>query len=315
MILITGGGGLYGLNIAWYLANRGKKVLLLQRSPFQVPSFLAPFWEKEVKGIRGDIVSLPFLMGLARDFEFESIIHLAAVWEGRGGEVAPYQAIEVNIRGTVNVLEVARVFRLRRVTFASSNTVYHGMNAPPMGPYHEDLDLPAYSVGYIPCTKKAAEQICLLYAGEYKMSVCMVRGGRGYGPTMHWGRMPIERMVFPSLEGKPADLKNLPENNTLAPVHVKDLARGYGLLHLAESLKHTVYNISSGNSYTFSAIAQIVKEIIPGADIRSGPSSARVEPYCPSIQRAREDVGYIPEYADLREGIRAWIRYLKEGTY
>jgi UDP-glucose 4-epimerase len=314
MILITGGGGFYGRNIARYLVDRGKEVLLLQRSPFEVPSFLAPYWEKQVKGIRGDVQSLPFLMGLVREYHVESIIHLAGA--SRAGKLPVHEIIQVNLIGVINILETARIFDLRRVTFASSNTVYQGKKDPPKGLYHEDLDLPVISTrgGFIPYTKKAAEQMCMLYAQEYHLSVCVVRGGNGYGPASHRANPP-DIMVPDALQGKPIDFSHTPENGTLAPVYSKDLAKGYGLLHLAESLHHSIYNISSGNMYTFSEVVGIIKDLIPGAEIRLGPSSPHVSPYRPSIERAKEDVGYIPEYADLKKGISAYIDYLKYGRY
>jgi UDP-glucose 4-epimerase len=314
MILITGGGGFYGRNIARFLVDQGKKVLLLQRSPFEVPSFLAPFWDNQVKGIRGDVQSLPFLMDLVKAHHVESIIHLAGV--SRAAKLPVHETIQVNVQGTVNVLETARLLGLRRVTFASSNTVYHGMKNPPKGPYPEDLDLPAVSPvgGFIPYTKKAAEQLCLLYSKEYKLSVCLVRGGNGYGPGSHRSNPP-DILVPDAVQGKSVDFSHAPENGTLAPVYSKDLAKGYGLLHLSESLKYPIYNISSGNRYTFSEVVGMIKDLIPDADIRLGPPSKDVSLYYPSIERAKEDVGYVPEYGDLKKGIRAYVEYLRQGKY
>jgi nucleoside-diphosphate-sugar epimerase len=314
MILITGGGGFYGRNIARYLIDKGKEVLLLQRSPIEVPSFLAPYWEKQVRGVRGDVQSLPFLMGLVKDYHVKSIIHLAGV--SRGAKLPVHEIIQVNVLGTINVLETARIFGLRRVTFASSNTVYRGKKEPPKGPYHEDLDLPVISGrgGFIPYTKRAAEQMCMLYAQECGLSVCMVRGGNGYGPASHRANPP-DIMVPDALQGKPVDFSQTPENSTLAPVYAKDLAKGYGLLHLAESLPHSIYNISSGNEHTFSEVVRMIKDLIPGAEIRLGPTSTKVSPYRPSIERAKNDVGYVPDYPDFKQGVKAYIEYLKYGKY
>jgi len=317
MILITGGGGFYGRNIARYLLDRGKEVLLLQRSPVQVTPFLAPFWDKQLKAVKGDVVNLPHLMSLVKKYNVESIIHLAlaADRQGRKSEVPFYQVMQINLQGTINILEAAHIFGLRRVTFASSNTVYFGKNELPKGLYHEDLDVPV--LGHWKHTtpsKKAGEQICLMYAKEYNLSVCMIRGGTGYGPGSH-GANPPDVMIPNALEGKPVDLTHLPENSTFTPVYIKDLAKGYGLIHLAESPKHHIYNISSGNMYTFSEIARTVKEIIPKADIRLGSPSPEVVPFCPSIERAKEEFGYSPDYADIKKGIMAYIDYLRNGTY
>ena len=314
MILITGGGGFFGRNIAKYLVDQGKQVLLLQRSPFEIPSFLAAHWDKQVKAVRGDVQSLPFLLGLVKDYDIESIIHLAGI--SRGAKLPAHEIIQVNVTGTVNVLEAARIFRLRRVTFASSNTIYHGINNPPDGPYKEDLDLPVVNTrgGFIPYTKKAAEQLCLLYSKEYNLSVCLVRGGNGYGPASRYDNPP-DVMVPDAFQGKAVDFRHTPENSTLTPVYIKDLARGYGLVHLAESPGHNIYNISSGKRYAFSEIVQMIKEFLPRAEIHLGPPSAHVDLFCPSIERARNDLGYVPDYPDFREGLRAYIDYLKFGKY
>jgi nucleoside-diphosphate-sugar epimerase len=122
-------------------------------------------------------------------------------------------------------------------------------------------------------------------------------------------------MVPDALQGKPVDFSHTPENGTLAPVYSKDLAKGYGLLHLAESLKHSVYNISSGNMYAYSEVVRMIKDLIPGAEIRLGPASPHVTPYRPSIERAKDNVGYTPDYADFKKGVAAYIEYLKDGKY
>jgi nucleoside-diphosphate-sugar epimerase len=61
MILITGGGGFIGLNLARDLVDRGQNVLLIRRHDFAVPSFLSPCVGKQVTIARGDIGELPVL--------------------------------------------------------------------------------------------------------------------------------------------------------------------------------------------------------------------------------------------------------------
>ncbi len=127
--------------------------------------------------------------------------------------------------------------------------------------------------------------------------------------------MELDVMVPDALQGKAVDLTRLPENSYVAPVYAKDLAKGYALVHLAESPQHFIYNISSGNMYTFSQVREIIRELIPGAEIRLGPASPGAVPYCPNIERARQDVGFVPDYADLKQGIRAYIDYLRKDNY
>ena len=312
VILITGGGGLIGLNLARYLVDREKEVLLLQRHPTEVPSFLAPFWGDQIKEAIGNILDLPLLLGFVKTYQIESIIHAAGTWEGRGGEGTLHQVVQVATKGTINVLEAAHLFGLRRVTFISSVAVYTGWT----GAYLEDSYLPPVSFSYIGNTKKVAEQICLLYANEYGLSVPSIRVGRVYGPTAHWQRNPLEVMVTDAIAGKSTDLSNISGRVHQYPIYVKDCARGISLVHLAKSLKHYHYNLSEGKLYTWFEIAQVIKELIPDAEIRLGTTEPEeaTQPQLFSIGRIRKELGFVPDY-DLKRGIKAYADWFREGKY
>lgn len=66
MILIAGGSGFFGLTTAGNLAEKGKEVLLVQRHGIEPPSFLKPYWDKEVKQANGNILDLSFLIGMVK---------------------------------------------------------------------------------------------------------------------------------------------------------------------------------------------------------------------------------------------------------
>ena len=140
MILITGGMGFIGLHLAYHLANRGEKTLLLGPRAVEPPSFLASFWDNAVKGVSGDILDLPNLLKLIKEHSVDSIIHAANIKSG-----SLYKILRINLEGTANVLEAARIFDLRRLTFISSVTVYRGSKAELLG---EDIDLPVLSSRY-----------------------------------------------------------------------------------------------------------------------------------------------------------------------
>lgn len=310
VILITGGGGLIGLNLARYLVDRGKEVLLLQRHPTEVPSFLAPFWGNQAKEAIGDILDLPLLLGLVKTYQIESIIHAAGTWEGRGGEGALYQVVKVNIEGTANIMEVGRVCGLRRITYISSISVYYGRGEP----WNEDVDLPAISCTFIGNTKKAAEQICFLYMKEYGLSIPIIRLARVYGPAAHWGRNPMEVMIRNTVAGEPTDLSYISGKSCVAPIYVKDCAKGISLVHLAEAPKHNIYNLGDGKFYSWLEVAEIVSKLIPDAEIRLGTGEPAVNFFPMSIDRIKEEMGFAPDY-DINQGIRAYIDWFKEGKY
>ncbi len=131
MILITGGAGFIGLHTARELVEKGQEVLLVDRLAFQAPTYLAPYMDKQVRAVQGDILNPSFLHEIIRKYHVNSIIH-AAVLLGAGGDF--YKAMKINLQGTVEILEAARVSELQRVTFLSSIAVYlsfyHGIVTP-----------------------------------------------------------------------------------------------------------------------------------------------------------------------------------------
>ena len=104
MILITGGGGFIGVHMARELIDMGHDVLLVDRQPFRIPDFLAPHRDARVKVFEGDILNLPFLYEMIREYRVESIIH-AAVIIAAGDRF--YEALKVNLQGTVDIIEAS----------------------------------------------------------------------------------------------------------------------------------------------------------------------------------------------------------------
>lgn len=322
MILITGGGGFVGLNAARCLAERGEEVLLLQRRAVAAPPLLLPFWGKQVKQVAGSITELPFLFNLMKTFGVDSIIHAAFDSSGvdvrRGGMDASsqrtlYDVLQIGIMGTINVLELGRLFSLKRLTFISSVDTYRGW--PEDCPvWREDAPLPPVSFSPIGNNKKAGEQLCFLYAKAYDLSIVSLRVGRVYGPAATHNE-PIRIMVENAVAGKPTDLAGkVPADSRGHTIYARDAGEGICSVHLAGSLKHYIYNVADGQNPTMAAVAQIVKELVPGAEIRLGDASG-VKPSHSGIDinRMRDEWGFAPR--DIRQGIEAYIGWLKGGAY
>jgi len=313
MILITGGGGLLGLNLAYDLAVQGKEVLLLQRHPTEMPPFLEPYYGKQVKDVAGNILDWPVMSELMKRYSIESIVHAAAVWPGRLGTRSLHDVVSINVTATVNMLEIARIFGLRRVTFISSTTVYLDMDLDTE--CREDMKLPVTPPGAIPATKKASEQICSLYTAEYGLSVPIIRVSRIYGPTAHWRINPMERMVINAVEGQPADVRDTYDGTYTCTIHAKDCAKGISIIHLKEHLKCDIYNLSDGNFITYREVSDIIQDLIPDAQIDLGTEKKQeVQHPRVNIERLKAE-GWTPEYADLRKGLGAYINYLRAGIY
>jgi nucleoside-diphosphate-sugar epimerase len=314
MILITGGGGFIGLNLARYLVDRGQEVLLLRRHAFAIPLFLTPYAGKQVNTVEGDITEPSVLYSLIKNYSVESIVHAAVATETSIGSTL-YQAIKINIQGTTDVLEAARIFGLRRVTFLSSVAVYFPESSP-SSILSEENDLPVSSTEWIGGTKKAGEQICLLYAREYGLSIPIVRPPQVWGPLYWTHRSPVHTMIDNAISGKPSDLSSFYGENKAPYIYVRDCAKALGLVHLAPSLKYDIYNISDGETRSLADFARAIKEVIPEARITLGETKSTRDADRPpmDITRIKSDVGFTPDY-NLKKAVKAYIDWLRDSSY
>ena len=309
-----------GLNTARCLVDKGEEVLLVQRHSMEPPSFLVPFWGKQVRQSLGDILDITFILGLVKDYKIDSIIHCAHEIPGSapiGLHTGPvlskplHQMLNTQITGMMNCLEAARLTGLRRVTIASSIAVYRYGSKPSPKIYREDDDLPGVSYNEVGNIKKAMEQIGLIYASAYGISFASLRIGGNYGPACR--PFPFNIMITNALEGKPTEINVFPSNSRTNPIYAKDTAEATCAVHLAKSLKHYIYNVSEGTNPTWQEVADTIKEIIPGANIKFAPPVDNIASPPQSMERMKEEHGFIPR--PLRQGIEQFVKYLKTGQY
>jgi UDP-glucose 4-epimerase len=321
MILITGGGGFIGVNAARCLVEKGEEVMLLQRRSRGVPPLLEPYWGKQVREASGSILELPFLFGLLKAFPIDSIVHAAFDSTGvdaRAGGMSPssertlYDVVQIGVNGTINMLELGRLFGLRRITFISSVDTYRGW--PEDCPaWREGAPLPPVSFSPIGNNKKAGEQLCFLYAKAYGLSVISLRVGRVYGPEATH-KEPIRIMVENAVAGKETNLPGVPSDSRGHTVYARDAGLGICLAHLASSPAHHIYNIADGRNPTMAEIAKVVRDVVPGAIIGLGqPTGTKPNHEGVDVSRIRDEWAFAPR--GVREGIAAYVSWLRSGRY
>jgi len=291
--------------------------LLLSRRAAEVPHFLSRFWGNEVRGVTGDIHDLPHLLELIESYQVESIVHGANYQFDVSGQKLPlYDALNGNLKGTANLLEAALRLALRRVSFISSETVYFGLRN--VTTLHEDLYLPMTGDADmdIAGVKRLCEQICILYAQRYGLSVPILRLDRLYGPLSHGRRFPIRTMVENAMDARLCDLSDFFGGDRANYTYIKDAAKGVTLVHLAPTLAHQIYNVAEGAMYSYIDFVEAIRGVLPHAEIILGsdrPLGHREYPPL-SIERIQKEMGFVPDY-DLKRAVRHYIVWLKEGTY
>ena len=318
MILITGGLGFLGANLARMLCEAGEAVVATRNRNAEVPNLLAPFVGKSLSIIPLDITSLGKVSQTVGDFGVTSIVHAAV--RSEKGDTSLYQAMDVNITGTINVLEAARIAGIKRVIFISSEAVYQGIETAQ--PYKEEEKLLITSDRFIPGTKKAGEILGLMYCKEYGMEVISARATRMYGPLYQGVRNLAGHMVEKAAKGMPILLGNQDPAEAHDIIYAKDAARAVMLLLMAKTLRHRIYNVGFGRLVSLSEFADAIKQLLPKTEIHlgdgPGPLTSTKTPMdidaCVDISRIREETGFAPEYDPVR-GVEHYIRWARNGTY
>jgi len=142
-VVVTGGAGFIGSNLADELANRGKEVVILDDlSTGKIENIGRLRKRENVRFVNGSVTDMELLKGVFK--RAEVVYHLAAIPSVPRSIKEPVRSNEVNINGTLNVLVAARACGVRKVAYASSSSVYgdtlelpkrEEMNPNPLSPY------------------------------------------------------------------------------------------------------------------------------------------------------------------------------------
>ncbi|MBW1799224.1 MAG: NAD(P)-dependent oxidoreductase [Deltaproteobacteria bacterium] len=309
MILLTGGFGFLGASLSFYLANRGEKIMVTDTRVDHIPGFLQPLVGKTIQIERCDVLDTSGLFYLLRNNPVKSIIHMAAIHEGKG---YLNECLRLNVDGTINVLEACRIMDIERLTFISSQSVYHRTLERV---HREDEDFPLESHSFISLTKKAGEMICDYYRKKFGLNITTVRPSQLYGPLYSSGLFPLQRMIENAIDNQPINLPDVDPESGDTLTYVKDCARAVGLAHLAKTPKYRVYNIGV-EFVTYGQMAEVTKQFLPHAQITLGSADKdnKREPIHLNMDRFREEFGFAPEF-DFETGVKEYIQWLQDGKY
>ena len=312
-IMVTGGCGLVGSFAVRHAIEQGHEVIAFDLARKME---LLQDVQEGVTFVKGDILNAPELMRAVKDHGVTRILHTASFLTP-GAYERPYAAIETSIMGTLNVLEAGRLFGLERVAYVSTGkTMLTGAQfaqSIPSGKLNIEPD--PYS-----SAKVGAELICNDYRKLYEMDVLVLRlGGQVFGPGYAFtGALGqgLQDVVEKPLRGEPVRLDSayLAHSREVLPMlYAGDAGRGTMMATLAEGLQDWVFSVSCLENCTLQEVADIIKEIEPGADIQMPPATEKGGP-AQYDQRAKEQFGYVPEY-NANRGLREYIQFLKTGRY
>ena len=310
-MLITGGTGLVGLNVAAELSKEGFDIVLYDLEPRKL---VLEDLKSGFRVVQGDIRDFPNLLKAVKENRVEGIVHTAGIVSEKACERAGLQVTyEVNCTGTLNVLEVARRESLRRVLYTSTAGLYGPSD--PNTPIKEAYPLPTHYevMPLYYTTKRIAETLIDLYHSNFTVEVVACRIMSVFGPGERRFEQTIWRMILSALRGEEyideINGRDLPKDKT----YIKDLAGAFCKLYKSKCLNYTKYNVSGGKNYTLLEIANTVKKLIPTFKFSlpvSGCTGRTALKGPLDLQRIREETGWAPNYS-LEDAIKESIDWFK----
>jgi len=299
-VLVTGGIGLIGNAVRRRLEDRGDRV----RAAARVAGRTAG---REV--IECDVTEAHGLPAIARRYPIRAIVHCGAFPGPMVSPDHPMQMIRVNIGGTANVGELARILGGIRLVFASTATAY---GLTPGGPVREDVAMEPDSM--YGASKAASEQILNAYKRQFGVDTVSLRLTWVYGPRRTTACL-IRQMLTDALAGRTTRIpygRDFPRQY----IHLDDAADSMIAALDRPNLPQQAYNISGGNWLTLSEVAETVMRAVPGAkgEVAAGddPGDIRQERF--DISAAARDLGYTPKIS-LEDGVKSYLSWLKaKGT-
>jgi UDP-glucuronate 4-epimerase len=315
-ILVTGAAGFIGSHLTEHLLAEGHEVAGLDN--------FYPFYDPDIKRhnleaahasgrfqlLEGDLRDERFL---ARSFDAcqpDVLIHLAAMAGVRPSIQDPGLYFDVNVRGTLNLLEQCRQGGVRRILFASSSSVY---GANPDVPFRE-TDRVDNPISPYAASKKAGELLCHTYHHLHQLSIACLRFFTVYGPRQR-PDLAIHKFARLIDAGKPIPFFG--DGTTRRDyTYIDDTVAGVlGALRWVSapgSARYDLFNLGESRTVALSELVELLEAALGKKAIlqRLPDQPGDVPITYADIRRARAQLGYDPQ-VPIEEGIQRFIAWFR----
>jgi len=318
-VLVTGGAGFIGSNVAEYLLERGDDVVIVD----EVNDYYDPtikegnleLLQKKMEGqehrlsiYRGDICDEEFMLDVFEKERPEWVCHMAARAGVRPSIQDPYIYIHSNIRGTTNLMELSHKYGVKNFVFASSSSVYGGSTSTYFSE-DENVDNP---VSPYAASKKACELLSYTYHHLYNLNVSALRFFTVYGPR---GRPDMAPFKFIDRVSRGLELQQFGDGSSSRDyTYIADIVDGI-VRAIDRPHPYEVFNLGKGNGTSLKEFIGLVqKHVGKKANIKLMPDQPGDVPYtCADVSKAYRLLGYRAKVS-FEEGIKRTAAWYK-GAY
>ena len=303
LYLVTGGAGFIGSHLVEALAERGERVRVLDDFSTGRRENLAAVAD-HIELLEGDVADPETVERAVAGCDY--VLHLAAIASVQASLENPRRTHQVNVNGTLNVLEAARRASVQRVVFASSAAVYGDHTALPLRE-----ELPPCPLSPYAATKAAGEAYCSAFHASYGLPTVALRFFNVYGPRQDPANpysgvisifaARIARGERPVIYGDGKQTRDF--------VYVTDVARAALLVCEQEAAVGDVFNVAGGKQTSVLQLAAVLNQVLDTsltptfAPARSG----EVRFSQADVRRAREALEWEPQVT-LQEGLSRLVR-------
>ena len=299
-ILITGGAGFIGSAITPVLQKEGNDVFILDNLSFGNREFINV---SDDHFFLSDIRDAQKVNEVLAGIEPEIVIHLAAIHFIPYCNEHPYEAADINIRGTMNVLAACKkVKTLQRILFASTAAVYP-ISDIPVKETHVLHPLDIYGL-----TKLTGEELCRSFHMETDVSTIICRFFNAFGPN------ETNPHLIPEIEKQLQNGNRTIFLGNLTPkrdfIHTYDMANAIKLLLHVEGIGYDTFNLGRGIEYSVLEIVEAFeRQLMQKIEVQTEAARVRkVERMhlLADVTKLKNTAGWMPEWG-IDEGVKDLI--------
>jgi UDP-glucose 4-epimerase len=298
-VVVTGGSGFIGSHVVDALVDAGHEVTVVDHR-------VAPH-RSDVGFEDVDLLDLSSVLAATRGAQH--IFHLAAVSNVNYAYKYPVYSTSLNVMGTTNVLEAARVNGAERMHMASTVWVYNG--SLDGQPADESVPFHLNGAGHIyTSTKMACEMLCHNYGELYDLPFTVLRYGIPYGPRMR-EELLIPIFLKKALSGEALTVAGEGEQYRNF-IYVEDLAQAH-VLAMSDVAKNQTYNLEGARKVTVLEVAESIRSLL-GEQVRIEFMPERVGDFGGkdvSAEKAVRELGW-KRSVDFDHGLKKTVEWFCE---
>ncbi|GAB6098757.1 GDP-mannose 4,6-dehydratase [Halanaerocella petrolearia] len=306
-ILVTGGAGFIGSNLVADLLEIGYQVVVIDNfNDYYNPQFkeknIVPFINKDnFELYREDILDQVALNRIFKREKIDKVIHLAAMAGVRNSVQRPNLYVDVDIKGTINLLDLANKYNIKQFVFASSSSVYGNRSQVP---FREDMKLDSQASPYA-TAKKSAELFCKNYYNLHELNISILRFFTVYGPRQR-PNMAISKFTRLINQGQPIPMFG-DGSTTRDYTYITDIIKGIKLV-LASNPDFEIFNLGSSSQIKLLDLINLISSNLgKKAKIKELPEQEGDVPVTyADITKARNKLNYQPQ-VDIGTGVKKFI--------